>query len=184
MSEPEAKVFVRDDAYAWLPGSIVSVKDGQAFVRVELPNDWHSTTVLCQDSGLEEIENAIVVDQKGEKKSNAIRAISLSLYPNHELPLQNQCGDRNDLAHLPHIHEAAMLYNLKERNSQGKPYTRVRDIIISMNPFERNEELYSKHMQQQYAKRVLWDTGKSDSLELPSKLFMLIICSTYNLLLW
>lgn len=155
MVEPNAKVFIRDQSYAWIPGSVVFVKDGQAFVRVELPNDWHSTTALCQDSGLEELEDALMED--GEKKPNAFRAVPLAQYPNQQLPLQNTCGSKSDMVDLPQLHEAAMLYNLKERVSSGKPYTRVGDIIVAVNPFERDQKLYDQETQQLYADKHVWN---------------------------
>lgn len=162
------KVYVRDQPYAWLPGSIVFIKDGKAFVRIELPLNWHSSTVLCQDSGLEEVEDALLDgannDEDGDddkKKPNAFRSVPLASYPNNQLPLQNKCGNKSDMTTLPHLHEAAMLYNLKERNSLKKPYTRVRNIIVAMNPFARIEKLYSLEMQRFYARQFVWVQGRS-----------------------
>lgn len=157
MSGPPApvKVYIRDQAYAWLPGSMVFIKDGQAFVRVELPHHWHDSTIICQDSGLEELEDLVGKKSDGRAK-NAFRAVPLSSYPGHQLPLQNTCGHKSDMADLPQLHEAAMLYNLKERNFLGQPYTRVRDIIVAVNPFQRIESLYSSTTQQHYADKLIW----------------------------
>ena len=165
------KVFIRDEAYAWIPGSIVVIKDGKAVVRIELPLDWHSNTLLCEGSGLEEVEGALAAatnnaaDTVGSNEPNQVqppslfRTVILAAYPGSQLPLQNKCGHKSDMALLPHLHEAAMLYNLKERNSLRIPYTRVRDVIVAMNPFERIEELYSLQMQQYYAKQLVWQQG-------------------------
>jgi hypothetical protein len=159
------KVFIRDEAYAWLPGSIVVIKEGKAVVRLELPPDWHSTTILCENSGLEEVEDALAAANTGgtddaRSKPNAFRTVILATYPSSQLPLQNKGGHRSDMALLPHLHEAAMLYNLKERNSLRKPYTRVRDVTIAVNPFERIEELYSLQTQKSYAKQLVWHQGR------------------------
>lgn len=160
MEESQVKVYIRDEVYAWLPGSVVFVKDGQAFVRIELPEDWHSTTVLCRDSGLEDIEEALMTGNGYEKQPSAFRAVSLALYPNNELPLQNECGNLSNMTDMPHLHEAALLYNLKERNSMGKPYARANDIIVAINPFERDENIYSREMRNIYASELVWN-GKN-----------------------
>ncbi|CAB9501494.1 Unconventional myosin [Seminavis robusta] len=157
------KVYIRDQAYAWLPGSIVLIKEGKAVVRIELSSDWHNSTVLCQDSGLEELEDALAAaessdsqDAISKKTASAFRSVPLAAYPNSQLPLQNKAGHKGDMASLPHLHEAAMLYNLKERNLLQKPYTRVQDVIVAVNPFARIEELYSLQMQQAYAEQLVW----------------------------
>lgn len=163
------KVYIKDQAYAWLPASIVFIKEGQAFVRIELPHDWHSSTVLCQDSGLEEMEDALMAFNNSnsssignaeaedpKKQPNAFRNVPLTAYPNNQLPLRNKGGHKDDMTELPHLHEAAMLYNLKERSAMGKPYTRVRDLIVAMNPFQRIDKLYSLETQMLYAKKLLW----------------------------
>jgi hypothetical protein len=166
------KVFIRDDAYAWLPGSIVVIKDGKAVVKLELPSDWHSTTILCENSGLEEVEDALAAantgggdyrkDARGKPKTpTAVRTVILANYPSGQLPLQNKCGHKSDMALLPHLHEAAMMYNLKMRNALLKPYTRVRDIILAVNPFQRIEDLYSLKTQQLYSKQLVWNQGRS-----------------------
>ena len=69
-----------------------------------------------------------------------VRTVRLSDYPNAELPLQNVDGSgrllgKSDMADLPSLHEAAVLYNLKDRHGRGVPYTRVGDIVVAMNPF-------------------------------------------------
>lgn len=68
--------------------------------------------------------------------------IDLRNYPNQTLPLQDvdENGNlylREDMCDIPFHHEAAILYNLKGRfeGEDGVPYTRVGDIIISVNPY-------------------------------------------------
>jgi myosin heavy subunit len=161
------KVYIRDQAYAWLPASIVSFEEDKAVVKIDLPRNWHSSTVLCQDSSIEELEDALVAgggsrneEKRSNKEPNALRVVPLELYPNGQLPLQNKNGHRSDMASLPHLHEAAMLYNLKDRNMIGKPYTRVRDVLVAVNPFRRIEKLYSKEMQRFYAQQLVWAKGR------------------------
>ena len=151
------KVFVRDQAYGWLPASIVFIKEGQAFVRLELPSNWHSSTALCEDSGLEEVEDALANGRQDTKIPKAFRSVPLEAYPNNQLPLQNKNGNQSDMTALPHLHEAAMLYNLKERNALGKPYTRVRDVVVAVNPLRQLEKMYSLETQRYYATKIIWE---------------------------
>lgn len=161
----QTKVFVRDQAYGWLPASIDSIKEGQAFVRIELPSDWHSTTVLCEDSGLEEVEDSLATGHRDESPPGAFRSVALEAYANSQLPLQNKGGNISDMTLLPHLHEAAMLYNLKERNSLGLPYTRVRDIIVAVNPLRHLEKTHSLETQRYYASKILLEQVASNEEE-------------------
>jgi hypothetical protein len=61
------------------------------------------------------------------------------------------------MADLAHLHEAAILYNLKRRHFDGNPYTRVGDIMVALNPFQWIDGLYSEEKQLFYAK-VRWFT--------------------------
>ena len=161
----ETKVFVRDQAYGWLPASIVSIKEGQALVRIELPRDWHSTTVLCDDSGLEEVEDSLAIGHCDESPPGAYRSVALKAYANSQLPLQNKGGNISDMTLLPHLHEAAMLYNLKERNALGLPYTRVRDIIVAVNPLRHLEKTHSLEIQRYYASNILMEQAPPNESE-------------------
>lgn len=61
------------------------------------------------------------------------------------------------MADLHYLHEAAILYNLKQRHGQNLPYTRVGDIVVAVNPFVWIEGLYSAEKQALYAKHLIWD---------------------------
>ena len=66
-----------------------------------------------------------------------------------------------DLTDLNYLHEAGIMYNLKERHFLGCPYTRIGDIMIAMNPFQWMGLLYSKEMQFEYARKILWPGNRS-----------------------
>lgn len=160
-------VYIRDEKYTWLPAQIIERNDHitdsnnvkhfvgkgkAATVIIDLPDDWHESTMYPD-----------FVDRQ-EK-----RVIDLNEYPGKELPLQNvdEYGDvigQADMADLSFLHEAAVLYNLKVRHYEGFPYTRVGDITIAVNPYVWMDDLYSKAKQQFYASKIIWDQKKNGNI--------------------
>eukprot|EP00957_Ditylum_brightwellii_P187891 14306152-Ditylum_brightwellii.AAC.1 len=67
---------------------------------------------------------------------------------------------KSDMADLPFLHEAAILYNLRERHGNGIPYTRVGDIVVAMNPFQWIDGLYSQEKQAFYSENLIWNERK------------------------
>lgn len=118
-------VYVRDEVYSWLPAVIKSKGHLCATVMISLPADWKKKTVEYH-SGL----------------NNEERDIDLRDYPGNELPAQNLHDGVDDAEGLPDmtdlyfLHDAAILYNLRDRHFHGFPYTRVGDIMIAVNPFQ------------------------------------------------
>ena len=53
--------------------------------------------------------------------------------------------------------QAAILYNLKLRHIQEKPYTRTGDVIVAMNPYKWYRNLYHPEQQYYYANKLLWN---------------------------
>ena len=77
------------------------------------------------------------------------RGVNLQDYDKGNLHLQNIDENGNlievdDMCDLSYLHKAAILYNLKARHLLRKPYTRVSDIIIAVNPFQWIDDLYSE----------------------------------------
>ena len=54
------------------------------------------------------------------------------------------------------------MYNLKSRHVKGKPYTRTGDIVIAVNPYEWIHSLYTPAKREQYARKIVWDSNKSE----------------------
>jgi myosin heavy subunit len=67
-----------------------------------------------------------------------------------------------DMVELPFLHEAAILFNLKDRHASGKPYTRTGDIIIAVNPFQWFTELYTEKVRNRYARVLVWENTEGD----------------------
>ena len=109
-------------------------------------------------------------------------SIVLQDYPNGLLPIQNierqsrrlsrsvnkndntsdLLIDARDMADLPFLHEAAVLYNIKLRNKKMMPYTRVGDIMVAVNPFLWIEGLYSDENQALYARYLIWGVTNTE----------------------
>ncbi|GAX27010.1 hypothetical protein FisN_9Lh323 [Fistulifera solaris] len=93
--------------------------------------------------------------------------ISMKEYPFGVLPLANVDVNGNlvefaDMVKLPYLHEAAILYNLKRRHREGKPYTRTGDIIIAVNPFQWLTHLYTEKKRSYYSNRLVWEQTDKD----------------------
>jgi myosin-5 len=63
---------------------------------------------------------------------------------------------------LSYLHEAAILYNLKARHVGAKPYSRVSDIVIAVNPYQWLTDLYSDKVRMHYAQKIVWDDNERD----------------------
>lgn len=60
--------------------------------------------------------------------------------------------------------QPAILFNLKTRFIQNRPYTRSGDIVVAINPF-RWLPLYTKSVQIAYANSLIWETTDHDPRE-------------------
>ena len=152
-------VYIADKAYAWLPANVIKIDGDQVTVNVSLPKTWHENTMLSSESTIDDLEEALLDDDAVIDDGAAIRIVNLSDYPRRELPLQNnqKTLGKRDMADLPFLHEAAILYNLKQRHFEEQPYTRVGDIVVAMNPFMWICDLYSQETRDIYAKSLIWE---------------------------
>lgn len=134
------RVFVKDATFAWLPATIVCCEKDRVLVETGLSSDFLETT--------EGVDGASFQEQ---------RWINLDDYRDRVLPLQNEVnGSTRDCADLPHLHEAAILYQIKERHGKEKPYTRVGEIVVAVNPCKWIKDLYSLTLSKLYAKSFVW----------------------------
>lgn len=151
MEQKTAYVFIRDPEYAWIPAIRESTTDKTAQVRVpQYPS-----------------EQATICDGGASAKGWEEEEVPLKEYNRGVLPMQNVDGNGflkayPDMVNLPFLHEAGLLYNLKERHRQGKPYTRTGDIIIAVNPFQWFKEIYTEKVRNRYARVLVWDNTEGD----------------------
>jgi myosin-5 len=149
--EKSSYVFIRDPEYAWIPAVKVSSDDKKALVKV--PQYANEQATIC-DGG----DSA-----KGWEEEE----VPLKDYNRGVLPMQNSGPNGHlksypDMVNLPFLHEAGLLYNLKERHGSGKPYTRTGDIIIAVNPFQWFKEIYTEKVRARYARVLVWDNDDGD----------------------
>lgn len=68
--------------------------------------------------------------------------------------------------------QAAILYNLKTRHVDAKPYSRVADIVIAVNPYQWLNDLYAEKVRMYYAQKIVWDRADKDPrLGLPPHIY-------------
>jgi len=151
MGDKSAFVFIRDPEYAWIP----AIKEGSndAVAQVRVPQYSSEQATIC-DGG---------ATAKGWEEEE----VPLKEYNRGVLPMQNvnETGFLKaypDMVNLPFLHEAALLYNLKERHRLGKPYTRTGDIIIAVNPFQWFTEIYTEKVRNRYARVLVWENTDGD----------------------
>jgi myosin-5 len=147
-----SEVYIKDEKLMWIPATLKKTEGTKAYVTVpKYPNEQ----AIMSDGG------------RGAKKSEE-RVINLKDYHHKVLPLQNVdkngvLAEHADMVELPYLHEAAILYNMKKRHIEGKPYTRAGDIIIAINPFQWFNHLYTEEKRSLYSNKLVWSTGDKDA---------------------
>ncbi|CAK4140062.1 unnamed protein product [Aphanomyces euteiches] len=119
-----SKVYVPDDKLTWVPATVMRMENGGKRVLVRITSDDKVVPDRWIDLGDDNMPE--------------------------ELPLQNETSASvEDMCTLNHLHEAAIVYNLKARFAEKKPYTYTGSIVVAINPYAWLD-LYSKATQQRY----------------------------------
>jgi hypothetical protein len=156
LSEPrpgqqQLQLYVRDDEYGWLPASFLE-RDGalpdRVKVQVRLPRDWAGTTATSPGdySLLNRCKKWVAQDDVAVLPSPAAAAAAAA------------AGSVRDALQLDALHEAALLYLLKQRHSRGLHYTRMGSILLALNPPRQDGDHGddSAELQRSYAKSFVW----------------------------
>eukprot|EP00536_Pseudo-nitzschia_multiseries_P014245 jgi/Psemu1/262060/estExt_Genewise1Plus.C_6780007 len=150
-----AYVFIKDPEFAWIPAKLIRSSGNVADVQIPQYPDEQST--IC-DAG-----------KSAKKMIDA--EVDLSDYNRGVLPMQNV--DENgklevfpDMVELPFLHEAAILYNMKQRHLDDFPYTRTGDIVIAVNPFQWFTHIYTEQVRAAYANTLVWEDHEGDPRKL------------------
>ncbi|KAI9916764.1 hypothetical protein PsorP6_016900 [Peronosclerospora sorghi] len=134
-----ARCYIPDEDHAWLPVYVEEVNEQKGTVTVRIQrrrNDAHGQESVDHDDA----------DRSGETRIVAI---------NGGFPLQNAQLSRSEeglenMIDLNHLHEAAILRNLKKRFRARQPYTYTGDICLAVNPYQWLEEQYTPGLHQKY----------------------------------
>lgn len=138
------KVYIKDKHFEWLPAVVVEVSsddEEQVRLKLDLPESWKRSTYLAETMS--------------DVSSETYRWVNLKDYHNHQLPLRGE-GRVRDLSDLPFLHEASVLYQIKQRFIEKKPYTKVGDIVVAVNPCQWVDDLYNDEAQVSYALNLVW----------------------------
>jgi hypothetical protein len=165
-------VYIQDDVYGWLPAKILEARATLAIVSLDLPSHWADSTIMSYSIGKQEREDAstfIHKTLKGLEEDDAqamaatykvplhsLRAVPWKDYTEGVLPEQNSTLAKRDMVDLVQLHEAAILFNLKERHYQSQPYTRVGDILVAVNPYCWMDHHYTPETQDEYTLKLIW----------------------------
>lgn len=98
---------------------------------------------------------------KGTKWKCKSQQLEIKASPSQEFSLSGVIPP-NDLIHLTHLHEPAVVYCLKKRYSVDEIYTNTGPILIALNPFKDCKVLYSSPVMKMYSERGERSSGKSD----------------------
>ncbi|KAF0683605.1 Aste57867_24371 [Aphanomyces stellatus] len=122
-----SKVYVPDDKLTWVPATVMRVEDGGKRALVRLAGTG--------------ADGKVIPDRWIDLRDDGMPA---------ELPLQNDLTTSvEDMCTLNHLHEPAIVYNLRKRFEQKNPYTYTGTIVVAINPYAWLN-LYSKETQQLY----------------------------------
>lgn len=149
--QSESFVFIRHPELAWVPAVKLGGDDKKAKVKVpQYPS-----------------EQAHICDGGASAKGWQEKEVPLKDYNRGVLPMQNvspsgMLKSYPDMVNLPFLHEAGLLYNLKDRHGNGLPYTRTGDIIIAVNPFQWFTHIYTEQVRSKYARVLVWENTEGD----------------------
>ena len=90
-----------------------------------------------------------------------VRTVKFKEFRKAEIPYVNSAMVA-DLVNMKYLHEPGVLVNLISRHDEGKPYTRSRDVVVSINPFRWLHHLYSETNQKLYAEKLIWQITERD----------------------
>ncbi|TDH72312.1 hypothetical protein CCR75_000751 [Bremia lactucae] len=129
------RCYIADDNAAWLPVYVESVDEAQSVV-----------TVRIQRPRKDESSDHDESDMTGETRVIAINAG----FPIQNAQLSRQEQGIDNMIDLNHLHEAALLRNLKKRFRARMPYTYTGDICLAVNPYQWLDELYAPGLSKKY----------------------------------
>ncbi|CAK4660909.1 hypothetical protein LEN26_019408 [Aphanomyces euteiches] len=148
------KVFIPDKEQVWLPASVQRIEGSVVTVKVE--DVETGVPVKGMSLGAAHIGKVSSIDLSKPEVINIIQARTVKSNASGttiSLPLQNKAQMHSngfeDMISLDHLHEGAILYNLRQRFFATLPYTYTGKICIAVNPYQWLS-LYSPQTMQRY----------------------------------
>jgi myosin-5 len=138
------KCFAPDEAHIWLPATVVSHNLQTRQIQVEVDISAGNTKGTSAIGPIE-LRTVDFTDKK------TVALMSSKSNVTDTLPLRNDDHVHvDDMISLNHLHEAAILYNIKARFMAALPYTYTGNICIAMNPYQWKNALYTDDQQRRY----------------------------------
>ncbi|ETW09954.1 hypothetical protein H310_00375 [Aphanomyces invadans] len=148
------KVFIPDKEHVWLPASVKSIEGSLVTVKIE--DIETGVAVPNMSMGASLVGKVVSVDLSKPDIVNVIQARTVKSSTTNttiSLPLQNKVTSKThgfeDMISVDHLHEGAILYNLRQRFFSHLPYTYTGKICIAVNPYQWLS-LYSPDTMQMY----------------------------------
>uniref|UniRef100_H3GLV4 Myosin motor domain-containing protein n=1 Tax=Phytophthora ramorum TaxID=164328 RepID=H3GLV4_PHYRM len=134
-----ARCYIPDADAAWLPVYVEEVNEQKRLVTVRVQRPRKDQ----QDDDSADHDDS---DRSGEQR---LVAIDVGFPPQN--PQLSRCNHGLDnMIELNHLHEAAILRNLKKRFRARMPYTYTGDICLAVNPYQWLDEQYKPGLHQKY----------------------------------
>ena len=154
-------VYIRDEEHGWIPAILQS--ESSSSDKSEMTRNISSPS---RDTS--NVKTKQKCDSNGKSNAKVWRKTRNKPKPKSTKTTETllQCVDDNgnlvtvdDLRDLPYLHEASILYNLKERyERQNKIYTRAHDrVLIAINPYQWIEGMYAEETRILYAEHFVWN---------------------------
>ncbi|KAG7391477.1 hypothetical protein PHYBOEH_006667 [Phytophthora boehmeriae] len=131
-----ARCYIPDEEAAWLPVYVEEVNEQKGLVTVRIQRQQDDEGSCDHDD----------TDRSGERR---VVAIDVG-FPQQNAQLSRSPAGLDNMIELNHLHEAAILRNLKKRFRARMPYTYTGDICVAVNPYQWLDELYKPGLHNQY----------------------------------
>ncbi|KAF1315992.1 Myosin-like protein, partial [Globisporangium splendens] len=145
------RVWIQDQAQVWASAQIIRVSrdpdNAICAVSVRLNDPTDNNTDATDSSFVSSDQLASSTSAPSPSKCRDVALVfkaSSGECENVLLQNQGEEQDQADLVTLPHLHEASILNSLRLRYERDVIYTRIGEILISINPFKKLPQLYGR----------------------------------------
>jgi myosin heavy subunit len=135
-------IWVPDKDYEWRLAEVCEIDESTSTVRVSLTNESLQLTALGLNKGfLAKKKHSIITNYPADVGNESEITASLPLSQTSPYD-ESHSDDLDDLCALTHLHEAPIINILRRRWMNNQIYTKIGDILISINPYKPINGLY------------------------------------------